>query len=69
MNVSEGLYYEMGLHSMLFRYTDASFSTMINIEKICPGIKDADTEYSILNEGGMVLQFDSRDIIKSIEVE
>jgi hypothetical protein len=55
MNVSEGLYYELGLHSMLFRYSDASFSTMVNIEKICPGIKDEENEVAITREGGMVL--------------
>ena len=69
MNVTEGLFFEMGLHSQLFRYLDASFATMINIEKICRGIKDEDTEYSLIKEGGTVLKFDTRDLIDSVDIE
>ncbi|TNV87880.1 hypothetical protein FGO68_gene15600 [Halteria grandinella] len=69
MNVTEGLFFEMGLHSQLFRYLDASFSTMINIEKICRGIKDEETEYSLMREGGMMMKFDTREIIESVDIE
>lgn len=69
MNVTEGLFFEMGLHAQLFRYMDASFTTMINIEKICRGIKDEDVEYSLMREGGMVMSFDTRDIIDSVDIE
>lgn len=47
MNVSEGLFYELGLHSILFKHSDSSFTSMINIEKICPGIRDEDTEHAL----------------------
>lgn len=55
MNVTEGLFYELGLHSTLFNYQDSSYSSMVNISKICSGIKDEDNENAIMKEGGYVL--------------
>ena len=42
---------------------------MINIEKICPCIKDEDIELSITKEGGTILELDSKGIINNIEIE
>ena len=42
VNVTDGLYQEMGLHPKFFNYNNEDTHSLINIEHISPSIMDTD---------------------------
>lgn len=67
-NVSEGLYYELGLNSKFFQYTDSIFQQMIDFQKICPNALDPAINSEIEGEG-LMMEFDTSQILDQIELE
>jgi hypothetical protein len=67
-NISYGLVKLMGLHTKFFKYQVGSFISMISLDSICrqsfdPAYKD------LIESEGMVVTFDTTDILQLVETE
>ena len=64
VNISEGLFREIGLNSNFFQLRDlVSVNKTFNIMNICPAIHYPDVTYSFDSEAGQVLLFDTTNVL------
>lgn len=67
-NVSMGLISVLGLHSKFFKYSNDSFMSMIRLDQIAPLALDPQVA-DALESDGMVVTFDTTDILGKVEAE
>lgn len=67
-NVTDGLFYEMGLHTRFFNYTDSIFEMVFPITKICADITEEVNQEQLETEG-KVMTFDTSQILNNIDLE
>lgn len=47
MNVTDGLFHELGLHPRYFNYEEGDIASMVCMDHLCPNIMDSDTLQSL----------------------
>lgn len=68
LNVTDGLYQEMGLHPKFFNYNEEDTHSLISIEHICSTILEPDLLQGMEFEGS-VQDFDTTEILDKVDFE
>jgi hypothetical protein len=69
VNVTDGLFEEMGLHPKFFNYNEEDVHSLISIEHISSTIMDSELLQSLEYEGGLVVSFDTSNILERVDFE
>lgn len=66
--MTEGLYYEMGLHSKFFQYSESIFTSKFNLELLNECLNDKHFLEPLIF-GGDRIHLDTSQILSSVELE